>query len=130
AGSCGRPATAERGRRGEANRRFRPVVSLLLCACWSLQVDKPIRSCFVLRLASRGNSGNETRRQPLKEGWTCLSRPRRLPMTAAYLAKLNTEQRRAVEHGCGALDEAPPLLIIAGQAQAKPTHWPTASRTS
>jgi len=40
-------------------------------------------------------------------------------MTAAYLAKLNTEQRRAVEHGCGALDEAPPLLIIAGAGSGK-----------
>ena len=49
-------------------------------------------------------------------------------MTAAYLAKLNTEQRRAVEHGCDALDEAPPLLISAGSG--KPTRWPTASRTS
>src|SRR5271167_522374 len=40
-------------------------------------------------------------------------------MTAAYLAKLNTEQRRAVEHGCGALDEASPLLIIAGAGSGK-----------
>ena len=40
-------------------------------------------------------------------------------MTAAYLAKLNTEQRRAVEHGCDALDEAPPLLIIAGAGSGK-----------
>ena len=63
--------------------------------------------------------GNELRRQPLKEGWTCLSRPRRLRMTAAYVRKLNTEQRRAVEHGCDALDEAPPLLIIAGAGSGK-----------
>ena len=40
-------------------------------------------------------------------------------MTAAYLAKLNTEQRRAVEHGCDELDEAPPLLIIAGAGAGK-----------
>jgi DNA helicase-2/ATP-dependent DNA helicase PcrA len=40
-------------------------------------------------------------------------------MTAAYLAKLNAEQRRAVEHGCAALDEAPPLLIIAGAGSGK-----------
>ena len=40
-------------------------------------------------------------------------------MTAAYLAKLNTEQRRAVEHGCSALDEASPLLIIAGAGSGK-----------
>ena len=40
-------------------------------------------------------------------------------MTAAYLAKLNTEQRRAVEHGCGALDGASPLLIIAGAGSGK-----------
>jgi DNA helicase II / ATP-dependent DNA helicase PcrA len=30
-----------------------------------------------------------------------------------------TEQRRAVEHGCDALDEAPPLLIIAGAGSGK-----------
>ena len=40
-------------------------------------------------------------------------------MTAAYLAKLNTEQRRAVEHGSDALNEAPPLLIIAGAGSGK-----------
>ena len=40
-------------------------------------------------------------------------------MTATYLAKLNTEQRRAVEHGCDALDEASPLLIIAGAGSGK-----------
>jgi hypothetical protein len=28
---------------------------------------------------------------------------------AAYLAGLNVEQRRAVEHGCDALADAPPL---------------------
>jgi DNA helicase II / ATP-dependent DNA helicase PcrA len=39
-------------------------------------------------------------------------------MTAAYLARLNAEQRRAVEHGC-ALDEAPPLLVIAGAGSGK-----------
>jgi DNA helicase-2/ATP-dependent DNA helicase PcrA len=37
-------------------------------------------------------------------------------MTAAYLAKLNTEQRSAVEHGGAA---APPLLIIAGAGSGK-----------
>src|SRR5271163_880384 len=40
-------------------------------------------------------------------------------MTGAYLAKLNTEQRRAVEHGCDALDDASPLLIIAGAGLGK-----------
>ena len=40
-------------------------------------------------------------------------------MTAVYLAKLNTEQRRAVEHGSSALDEIPPLLIIAGAGSGK-----------
>jgi DNA helicase-2/ATP-dependent DNA helicase PcrA len=38
---------------------------------------------------------------------------------AAYLAKLNVEQRRAVEHGGESLDEAPPLLIIAGAGSGK-----------
>jgi DNA helicase-2/ATP-dependent DNA helicase PcrA len=37
----------------------------------------------------------------------------------SYLAKLNAEQRRAVEHGCTALDHAPPLLIIAGAGSGK-----------
>src|SRR5262245_25163323 len=40
-------------------------------------------------------------------------------MTAPYLAKLNSEQRRAVEHGCGSLEEASPLLIIAGAGSGK-----------
>lgn len=40
-------------------------------------------------------------------------------MTAAYLAKLNAEQRRAVEHGSGSLEQAPPLLIIAGAGSGK-----------
>src|SRR5271156_4006066 len=40
-------------------------------------------------------------------------------MTTAYLARLNTEQRRAVEHVCDALDEAPALLIIAGAGSGK-----------
>jgi DNA helicase II / ATP-dependent DNA helicase PcrA len=40
-------------------------------------------------------------------------------VTAAYLAKLNAEQRRAVEYGCEALAETPPLLIIAGAGSGK-----------
>jgi DNA helicase-2/ATP-dependent DNA helicase PcrA len=40
-------------------------------------------------------------------------------MTATYLATLNPQQRRAVEHGCGNLHEAPPLLIIAGAGSGK-----------
>ena len=40
-------------------------------------------------------------------------------MTAMYLAKLNTEQRRAVEHGGASLDGATPLLIIAGAGSGK-----------
>jgi DNA helicase-2/ATP-dependent DNA helicase PcrA len=38
---------------------------------------------------------------------------------AAHLAGLNAQQRRAVEHGCDALDQAPPLLIIAGAGSGK-----------
>src|SRR5262249_2405852 len=41
------------------------------------------------------------------------------PMTAPYLAKLNGDQRRAVEHGGTALAEAGPLLIIAGAGSGK-----------
>ena len=48
-----------------------------------------------------------------------LTQPRRLCVTPAYLATLNTEQRRAVEHGCNALDGAGPLLIIAGAGSGK-----------
>src|SRR6266700_2915506 len=40
-------------------------------------------------------------------------------MSAAYLAKLNPQQRRAVEHGGSALDDAGPLLIIAGAGSGK-----------
>src|SRR5579862_3302963 len=40
-------------------------------------------------------------------------------MTASYLAKLNPQQRRAVEHGGAALAEAGPLLIIAGAGSGK-----------
>jgi len=38
---------------------------------------------------------------------------------AGYLARLNVEQRRAVEHGGAALLEAAPLLIIAGAGSGK-----------
>jgi DNA helicase-2/ATP-dependent DNA helicase PcrA len=42
-------------------------------------------------------------------------------VSAAYLDKLNPEQRRAVEHGIGAQgsDAAPPLLVIAGAGSGK-----------
>jgi DNA helicase-2/ATP-dependent DNA helicase PcrA len=41
-------------------------------------------------------------------------------MPAAYLDKLNPEQRRAVEHGAGvSLAEAAPLLVIAGAGSGK-----------
>ncbi len=40
------------------------------------------------------------------------------PGSASYLAALNVDQRRAVEHGCAALDH-PPLLIIAGAGSGK-----------
>ena len=36
-----------------------------------------------------------------------------------YLEKLNPEQRRAVEHGGASIDNAPPLLIIAGAGSGK-----------
>jgi DNA helicase-2/ATP-dependent DNA helicase PcrA len=42
-----------------------------------------------------------------------------LPGAAAYLASLNPEQRRAVEHGCSSLGDVPPLLIIAGAGSGK-----------
>jgi DNA helicase-2/ATP-dependent DNA helicase PcrA len=40
-------------------------------------------------------------------------------MTAAYLAKLNPDQRRAVEFAAVALADTPPLLIIAGAGSGK-----------
>jgi DNA helicase-2/ATP-dependent DNA helicase PcrA len=39
--------------------------------------------------------------------------------TIDYLAKLNTDQRRAVEHSSDPLHETPPLLIIAGAGSGK-----------
>jgi DNA helicase-2/ATP-dependent DNA helicase PcrA len=39
--------------------------------------------------------------------------------TTHYLAKLNAEQRQAVEHSCDSLNETPPLLIIAGAGSGK-----------
>jgi DNA helicase-2/ATP-dependent DNA helicase PcrA len=41
------------------------------------------------------------------------------PRSGEYLAGLNAEQRKAVEHGCEALDQTPPLLIIAGAGSGK-----------
>jgi DNA helicase-2/ATP-dependent DNA helicase PcrA len=38
---------------------------------------------------------------------------------APYLVGLNPQQRQAVEHGCSAPNEAPPLLIIAGAGSGK-----------
>src|SRR5436309_14552986 len=38
---------------------------------------------------------------------------------ARYLAALNAEQRRAVEHGGPAAEACPPLLIIAGAGSGK-----------
>src|SRR6187399_1070007 len=40
-------------------------------------------------------------------------------MTATYLAKLNPDQRRAVEHVGATLSETPPLLVIAGAGSGK-----------
>jgi DNA helicase II / ATP-dependent DNA helicase PcrA len=50
-----------------------------------------------------------------------LHSPIRKPMALAYLDKLNTEQRRAVEHGVGQGDATPgaPLLVIAGAGTGK-----------
>src|ERR1700690_1531210 len=39
--------------------------------------------------------------------------------SSAYLAGLNPQQRRAVEHGTDAPDRSPPLLIIAGAGSGK-----------
>jgi len=38
---------------------------------------------------------------------------------ASYLSALNPDQRRAVEHGCGDLEQVAPLLIIAGAGSGK-----------
>jgi DNA helicase-2/ATP-dependent DNA helicase PcrA len=42
-----------------------------------------------------------------------------VPQTAAYLETLNTEQRRAVEHGAAGGLTATPLLVIAGAGSGK-----------
>src|ERR1041384_1360960 len=46
-------------------------------------------------------------------------KPARAAASASYLAALNAEQRRAVEHGCATLDDVPPLLGIAGAGTGK-----------
>jgi DNA helicase-2/ATP-dependent DNA helicase PcrA len=50
-------------------------------------------------------------------------------MSVPYLDKLNTELRRAIEHGVGERNPAPgePLLIIAGAGTGKPILWLIAS---
>jgi DNA helicase-2/ATP-dependent DNA helicase PcrA len=40
-------------------------------------------------------------------------------MSSLHLAKLNAEQRHAVEHGGPTYDDAGPLLIIAGAGSGK-----------
>ena len=42
-----------------------------------------------------------------------------LELATSYLAALNSEQRRAVEHGCEALEDVAPLLIVAGAGSGK-----------
>src|SRR5271155_3845058 len=104
--------------RGKSALPARRVITLMCLLEFAGRQTGPFMLCTMA--GESGQLGNELRRQSLKEGRTCLSRHRRrLPMTAAYFAKLNTEQRRAVEHGCDALDEAPPLLIIAGAGSGK-----------
>ena len=53
-------------------------------------------------------------------------------MAVAYLEKLNSEQRRAVEHGVGDNTCAPsvPLLVIAGAGSGKTNTLAHLSRTS
>src|ERR1700722_16727715 len=65
-----------------------------------------------------GNTANKPK-QPFQKGKLRPSQSRRLRMIATYLAKLNKQQRRAVEHGCGAIHQAPPLLIVAGAGSGK-----------
>src|SRR5882724_6035265 len=86
-----------------------------------LRIDKLFRSCFVLRRVSRSNGQNAARKQRFNRHYPTGSArgARSLAMTAPYLAKLNSEQRRAVEHGCGSLEEPSPLLIIAGAGSGK-----------
>src|SRR5882672_5240536 len=87
----------------------------------ALRIDKLLRSCFVLDRVSRGKArngaANQSIRRPGSTGIAPRARARR--MTAPYLAKLNAEQRHAVEHGGGSLEEASPLLIIAGAGSGK-----------
>src|SRR3954462_13380968 len=45
--------------------------------------------------------------------------PGRAGTTTSYLAALNPDQRRAVEHGCADLEGVTPLLIIAGAGSGK-----------
>lgn len=61
-------------------------------------------------LSSRGKSDMQQQIRPVEIEAT---------RSVAYLDSLNPQQRRAVEHGCDALDSSPPLLIIAGAGSGK-----------
>src|SRR5690348_10329303 len=61
-------------------------------------------------LSSRGKSDMQQQIRPVEI---------EAARSVAYLDSLNPQQRRAVEHGCDALDSSPPLLIIAGAGSGK-----------
>jgi DNA helicase II / ATP-dependent DNA helicase PcrA len=67
-----------------------------------------------------GESGQRAHMQPGNNRLAdSLRSPGPLSMGRDHLAKLNAEQRRAVEHGSGSLEQASPLLIIAGAGSGK-----------
>jgi primosomal protein N' len=74
----------------------------------------------VLFISDSGQTRQMSRQDEISRDGRLSSSSRLAPaVPAAYLAKLNAEQRRAVEHGGESLDEAPPLLIIAGAGSGK-----------
>ena len=85
-----------------------------------LRIDKALRSCFVLYFSDSGQTRQMSRQDEISRDGRLSSSPREgRAVPATYLVKLNAEQRRAVEHGGESLDEAPPLLIIAGAGSGK-----------
>src|SRR5215470_5190096 len=75
---------------------------------------------FVLYLIDSGQTRQMSRQDEVSRDGRFSSNPRwGRAVPATYLAKLTAEQRRAVEHGGDSLDEAPPLLIIAGAGSGK-----------
>ena len=109
-------------------RRSRDADRVRSLSGWSIReiLRSSNRLCVAANLAGRGFR-SALRASPCEQNEKCGSLGRPAPSTdsqatpLAYLEKLNTEQRRAVEHGVGgeAGASAAPLLVIAGAGSGK-----------